>query len=223
MSEPVVEFSRPEAQRPGTHLVLMLHGFNSNEQDLMGLVPSLPEEGFTVAALRAPFEAAPARPGYGGAYRWFELDRTLSFDVAALVEAAQGVIGWIRENTGQYRAVSLLGFSQGMAVATAVVRHELELVRSVVGLSGFVAPIPAQDPQAGFFHDAALAARSPRLPFFYGRDQEDPVIPAEMVAYALEWLREETEVTKVLYAGMGHGVSNQEIGHVAEFLRHVDR
>ena len=39
--DPVVEYSRPEAERAGTHLVLMLHGYGSNERDLMSMVPSL--------------------------------------------------------------------------------------------------------------------------------------------------------------------------------------
>ena len=71
--------------------------------------------------------------------------------------------------------------------------------------------------------DAALAQVRPRLPVFYGRDQQDPVIPEPMVAETLGWLREHAEVTKVLYAGMGHSVCPQEIGHVGEFLRHVAR
>ena len=212
----VVEYSRPEEQRPGTHLVVMLHGYGSHEGDLMGLLPALPEEGFTYASLRAPG----AMPG-GVGFEWFGLTglpNEVSYSEEEVRSATEAVIAWIEAEAGEYSDVALLGFSQGMAVAASVARRRPELARALVGLSGFVtAPIP------GWADDAALAARQPRLPVFYGRDQADPVVPEQAVAHTLDWLRENTEVTKVLYAGMGHGVSNQEIKHVGEFLRHVLR
>lgn len=216
--EPLVDYSRPPEERPGTHLVLMLHGYGSHEKDLMSLVPALPEDGFTYASMRAPGPMPGGAPGYS----WYDLSGTFGVDIVPAVEgaisAARDVADWIEQNGAEYADVTLLGFSQGMSIATAVVRHEPSLVRALVGLSGFV--IDSEDP---FFDDAALAARSPKLPFFYGRDQEDPVIPSEMVAYTLDWARDHSDVTKVLYAGMGHGVSNQEIKHVSEFLTYVLR
>ena len=46
--QPVVAWSKPEQERAGTPLLVLFHGYGSHEQDLMGLVPGLPEE-FTVA------------------------------------------------------------------------------------------------------------------------------------------------------------------------------
>mgnify|MGYP002653111122 FL=1 len=139
-------------------------------------------------------------------------------DEQGLREAAEGLVAWIEEHREPYAGVILLGFSQGMAVASSAVRHRPGIARALVGLSGFVPSLPED-----FAHDAALAQVRPRLPVFYGRDQQDPVIPEPMVAETLGWLREHAEVTKVLYAGMGHSVCPQEIGHVGEFLRHVAR
>jgi len=50
----VVEYTRPENERVGTHLVLMLHGYGSQEHDLLSLAAHLPQEGFTYASMRAP-------------------------------------------------------------------------------------------------------------------------------------------------------------------------
>ncbi|WP_030016007.1 alpha/beta hydrolase [Curtobacterium sp. S6] len=216
--EPLVDYSRPPQERPGTHLVLMLHGYGSQEKDLMGLVPALPEDGFTYASMRAP----DPMPGGGPGYSWYDLSGAPGGDIVPAVEGAKtatrAVTAWIEENGAEYADVTLLGFSQGMSIATSVARHKPDLVSALVGLSGFA--IDSTDP---FLDDAALAARSPRLPFFYGRDQEDPVITGDMVAYTLDWARDHTDVTKVLYAGMGHGVSNQEMKHVSEFLTYVLR
>ena len=214
MSELIVEYSRPDSDRAGTHLVVLLHGYGSNEQDLMGLVPALPQEDFTYASLRAPEQV----PG-GMGFQWFGLSGgpgEFGMDPGEAQAAAEQVIHWIETQREGYAGVSLLGFSQGMSVATSVVRSRPELASAVVGLSGFVV-----DQQSEFFDDAALLARVPKLPFFYGRDQEDPVIGAERAAFSLDWLREHTDLTKVVYAGIGHSVCNQEIGHVGEFLRHV--
>lgn len=213
---PVVEYSRPASERPGTHLVLMLHGYGSHEKDLLGLVPALPEDGFTYAAMRAPGSVPDGMPGYS----WFGLQGTFGENITAdpeeAVAVAADVISWIDQVASDYADVTLLGFSQGMAVASSVIRNRPEIARAVVGLSGFVV-----DSDQEFYDDAALASRTPRIPFFYGRDQEDPVIPADMVAFNLDWLRDHTAVTKVLYAGMGHSISNQEAKHVSEFLQHV--
>ena len=50
----VVEYTRPANERAGTHLVLMLHGYGSQEHDLLSLAAHLPQEGFTYASMRAP-------------------------------------------------------------------------------------------------------------------------------------------------------------------------
>ena len=50
----IVEYSRPEDERAGTHLVLLLHGYGSHEKDLLSLAEHLPQEGITYAGMRAP-------------------------------------------------------------------------------------------------------------------------------------------------------------------------
>ena len=138
----VVEYTRPENERAGTHLVLMLHGYGSQEHDLLSLAAHLPQEGFTYASM-------------------------------------------VRHAPGEFAAV--------------------------VGLSGY-----AVDSDSPYFKDEEL--KKTELPVFFGRDQEDPVIPQEMVNYTYDWIRKYTDGIKVLYAGAGHGVSAMEIRHVGEFL-----
>ena len=111
--------------------------------------------------------------------------------------------------------IDLLGFSMGMAVASTLMRHRPEEFAAVVGLSGFVVPAEGN----GFFHDEELAEL--KVPFFWGRDQEDPIIPQEHVDYTHRWANSTVKLTKVLYAGAGHGVVPQEVGHINEFLTQV--
>lgn len=119
----------------------------------------------------------------------------------------------------QHTSVTLLGFSMGMAMATSLLRARPQEFAAVVGLSGFaVDPGQAEDMQ-DWFDDDALAAQ--KVPFFWGRDQEDPVIPEAHIDYTHRWANARVELTKVLYAGAGHGVVPQEITHVGEFLTYM--
>ena len=206
---PHVIWNNDEADRAGTPLVVMFHGYGSHEGDLMALSASLPD-GFTVASVRAPQRA-------GAGFQWFALSSDLGFTTDAVVAAAEPVVQWLRDESLQHTHVILLGFSQGMAIATTVARHAPDLVDAVVGLSGFVVPVADDDAPADFFHDAAL--RGEPLRMFWGRDPEDPVIPPALVDLTAEWAQQHADATKVQYRGIGHGVSPQELSHVSEYLR----
>ena len=85
-------------------------------------------------------------------------------------------------------------------------------IAAVVGLSGFVVPADG-DP---FFNDEAVKSLKPAV--FWGRDQEDQVITPDKIEYSHAWLNEHVDLTKVLYANIGHGINAQELAHVKEFL-----
>ncbi|MEU5467052.1 alpha/beta hydrolase [Kocuria salsicia] len=206
---PHVIWNNEAEERAGTPLVVMFHGYGSHEGDLMALSASLPG-GLSIASVRAPQRA-------GAGFQWFPLSSELGFTTDAVVAAAEPVVPWLRDEALQHTHVILLGFSQGMAIATTVARHAPDLVDAVVGLSGFVVPVADDDAQADFFYDAAL--REDPLRMFWGRDPEDPVIPPALVDLTAEWAQQHAEATKVQYRGIGHGVSPQELSHVSEYLR----
>ena len=204
---PTVLWSKPEAERAGTPLLVLFHGYLANEEDLMGLADYLPSE-FTIASVRAPQALGPG-------YTWFPLMNDADFSVERVVDAVDDVAGWLDSVKDVHSSVSLLGFSMGMAVASTLLRHRPADFAAVVGLSGFVVPAEGNP----FFHDDELAAGG--VPFFWGRDQADPVIDAPRIEFTHAWLNEHTALTKILYSNMGHGINMQELGHVKEFLTHL--
>lgn len=211
---PVVVWSREPEEREGTPLVVMLHGFGSHERDLFSFAHLLPER-FTYASVRAPM---PEGPGF----TWFPLDpMRLAYRSADARGAVDDLWAWIDSVRGQHSSVTLLGFSMGMAMATSLLRSRPDAFAAVIGLSGFAVD-PQDDPEtSAYFDDEALASQ--QVPFFWGRDQEDPVIPAEYVDYTHAWANRTVKLTKVLYAGAGHGVVPQEIKHMGEFLEFTVR
>jgi phospholipase/carboxylesterase len=203
--EPVVLWSRPESERAGRPLLVLLHGYGANEQDLMSLADMLPQE-FVVASLRAPL---PTGPGF----TWFPLTASIEYSLDAVKEAAAYAEHWIDSVRGDHPSVTLLGFSMGMALATTLLRRRPGAYAAVVGLSGFAVDA-AGDPT---FHDAELDGT---VPMFWGRDQQDPVITPDKIEFTMGWVRRHVKLTKVLYTGMWHGINQQEVGHVGEFLTH---
>ncbi|MGN5733968.1 alpha/beta hydrolase [Arthrobacter psychrochitiniphilus] len=203
---PTVLWSRPENERARTPLLVIFHGYGADEADLFSLAAQLPPD-FTIASVRAPLVAGPG-------YAWFPLRNDLSYSVSAVTESAAAVELWLDAVGEQHTSVSLLGFSQGMCMATSLLRHRPADYAAVVGLSGFV--VDAEDDP--FFDDAAVAARKPEI--FWGRDQADPVIPENVIEATNTWMHGHAKLTKVLYSGMYHGINAQEIAHVGEFLQY---
>ncbi len=205
VATPTVIWSRPEEERSGTPLLVMLHGYGADEQDLFGVVSSLPGD-FTVASVRAPTQAGPG-------FAWFPLSSDISFSLQSVKDATTSMERWIDSVRDQHSSVTLFGFSQGMCVATSLLRHRPTGYAAVVGLSGFAVKADGDN----YFADEQLAEL--KVPLFWGRDQEDPVIPAEAVEFTNSWLRGHTKLTKVLYSNIGHGINAQELAHVTEFLK----
>lgn len=180
-----------------------MHGYGTDESRMVRLFDYLPSD-FTCAALRAPMPI-------GDHYGWFLLDYFLANDFADVISVTGKVHGWIESVRQQHTSVSLLGYSQGMAMATTLLRLHPTDYTSVVGLSGFVL-------------DNELLATTdsfdPKPPFFWGRDKADLVINAEATAYTADWLEEHTLLTARTYPGMGHAMSKAEMADVSAFLRH---
>lgn len=198
-----VLWSRPENERAGTPLLLMLHGYGSDERRMGELFTKLPK-GFTCAAPRAPKEIA-------GDYGWFLLDYFLNNDFAEVVASASGVLAWLDTVVARYHfsSVSVLGYSQGMAMATTLMRLRPKSFTAGVGLSGFV------------LHNELLATMEPlepQIPFFWARDPADLVINQDATSFTADWLASNTELSSATYTGMGHNTRPDELADVSSFL-----
>ena len=193
----------PREERAGKPLLIMMHGLGSHEGDLFGLNRFLPT-GIVVASLRAPLD-------YGGGFAWFQAgSQSPTADTTLLDASVRGVLEWIDGLDWVPRGIGLMGFSQGGCMALQLIRHAPTRFDYVLQLSGFIAP-------AGNVGDAALAARGPRLPVFWGHGDEDEVIPSSAVTRTGEWLTEHTAVQAHRYP-MAHTVSQDELADIVKFV-----
>lgn len=194
-----VMWSAPERERGGRPLLILLHGLGSHEGDLFGLGPYLPL-GPVLASVRAPI------PHQGG-FAWYPAGERSGEHADA---SAVALLDWI--DTLSYTSVGVLGFSQGGAIATQLLRHRPRFFRYAVNLAGFVMP----DDNPG---DEELARVAP--PVFWGRGTIDDVIPGSLVEYTQAWLPLHTTMTERIYEGLGHGVNGAQLQDVQEFIRVV--
>ncbi|SEE15112.1 alpha/beta hydrolase [Ruania alba] len=203
-SDPTADLPTALADRP---LLVLMHGYGAHEHDLTPLVPAIAGNA-VVASLRAPL---PAGPGYA----WFpieDVENAGSPDPAIAAATTAGVMRWLERTQALARTngpVGLLGFSQGGAMVTHLMRHHPELFACGVALSGFTVPGLVGG-------DEALAQIRP--PMFFGRGSADPLIPAQVSDRTTAFLASHTQLTTRVYPGLGHGIAQDEVDEVASFL-----
>lgn len=150
-------------------LLVMLHGYGSHEEDLVGLAPYL-DGRYRIVSVRAPL------PLPQGGFAWFPVEFTpvgLVVDYREALEAACGVSALVRRLSAEYGAgpqsTYLLGFSQGAGVALAAALQEPGLAAGVASLSSLVVRdmVPA---------DEAARAAVAGLPVLMTHGVHDPLI-----------------------------------------------
>lgn len=208
------KYSRGNATAYPAHpLLLLLHGWGSNEEDLLDLLRVVAPYNDAIA-LRAPLKLAE------GAYSWFHdavpQREDLDYD---MYSAAAAIDEWVCENVPANRDIVPFGFSQGAALAVHVLRLNPARYRAAVSLSGFIAPnVPAFASEI-VLKDDDLAERN--TPVFFGYGLEDDVIPPYEFSAAAAWLEEHTWLEERRYRGLDHSVDMNEIGDIRRwFITH---
>lgn len=130
---------KPKVAVDKAPLLIMLHGYGSNEEDLFSFAEELPDELFIIS-LRAPYPMPP----YGYAWyaiHWENTGGKFSDDVQA-VASREKIADFIDEALEVYPVdpdnITLLGFSQGCILSFAVALSYPEKVKNIIGLSGYV-------------------------------------------------------------------------------------
>jgi phospholipase/carboxylesterase len=195
---PHLDGPRIEPAGAATALVVLLHGYGANGDDLIGLADGwrrwLPGAAFV--APNAPEEI----PGMPGALQWFPLTlRDPSERWRGVVAARPRLDLFLDATLARYRLSAhrlvLVGFSQGTMLALHVGLRRRAAPAAIVGYSGLL---------AGPEHLAEISARPPVL-LIHGA--EDDLIPVEMLHTAREPLAAAgVAVEWHVREGLGHGI-----------------
>jgi phospholipase/carboxylesterase len=183
-----------------TGLVVLLHGYGANGEDLIGLAeawqPLLPQIAFVAPNAPEPL------PGAGfSARQWFELTFRDLHELWRGVNAAGPILEkFLDSELGRYglppNRLALVGFSQGTMMALHVGLRRAAAPAAIIGYSGVI---------AGPEHlEAQLKARPP-VQLIHG--ELDDVIPIEALHITREALaRVQIPVEWHIRPGLGHGI-----------------
>ncbi|MEI6846964.1 MAG: phospholipase [Chlorobiaceae bacterium] len=192
-------------------LVIMLHGYGSNEKDLIQLAPAL------APAFRYISPRAPQAMDYDGMFGWFPIEFTqngITVDYSCVQNSLQQLIGFVREIIQQYQPagnrVFLMGFSQGSIMSYLAAFHAPELLHGVIALSG---QLPDQKLSS---ETAELSLR--QLPFLVMHGIYDDVLPIAKGRAAYEWLKQYVRDITYQEYPIAHQISESGIGLIRSWL-----
>ncbi len=120
-------------------VIIMLHGYGSDENDLFSFAPELDEE-YMVLSVKAPYALHP----YGNAWYAinFDAEQGKFSDIEQAKKSRDIIIKFIEEVQEHFQLkperVHLLGFSQGTILSFAVALSRPDLIHRVIGLSGYI-------------------------------------------------------------------------------------
>ncbi|WP_291135205.1 alpha/beta hydrolase [Flavobacterium sp. UBA7663] len=202
----------PKVKHDKNPLLLLLHGYGSNEEDLFSFAPELPDDSYVIS-VRAPYDLQP----YGHAWYaiHFDADENKFSDNVQAKQSVEIIASFIDEIVKQYpidaKNVTLIGFSQGAILSYATALTYPEKISKVVALSGYF----NQEILPEVIDTKAIS----HLKFFVSHGSVDQVIPvdwARKAKPALENLGLEVEYQEY---PIGHGVSPKNFFDLKNWLQ----
>jgi phospholipase/carboxylesterase len=192
-------------------LLLLLHGYGSNEADLFSFATELPEEYYIISA-RAPYDLQ------YGSYAWyainFDADQNKFSDNDQARISRDAVAYFIDELVTNYpidiNDVNLVGFSQGSILSYAVALSYPEKINKIVAMSGYL--------NLEIVADDYLKNNLNTLKIFASHGTVDQVIP-------IDWARKTPGILEKLGVAttykeypVGHGVAPQNFHDFKNWL-----
>ncbi len=202
----------PKTIKDKNPMLLLLHGYGSNEEDLFSFANELPDE-YYVISVRAPYDMT------FGSYAWyainFDADENKFSDHEQARESRDLIANFIDELVANYpidaNNFTLIGFSQGCILSYAVALSYPEKVQRVVAMSGYLnLDIATENYTNNDFSN---------LKIFASHGSVDQVIPVDWARKAKPILDRLGIATIYKEYPIGHGVSPQNFYDFKNWLQ----
>ncbi len=203
----------PKIKLDKNPLLLLLHGYGSNEEDLFSFASELPDTYYVISA-RAPYDLM------YGSYAWyainFDADENKFSDLEQAKTSRDVVAGFIDELLAQYpineQDVTLIGFSQGSILSYAIALSYPQKVQHVVAMSGYLnLDMAISDYAQNDFKN---------LKVFASHGTVDQVIPVDWARKAKPILGQLGIETVYKEYPIGHGVAPENFYDFKNWLQH---
>lgn len=202
---------RPSSLEGNAPLLIMFHGYGSDENDLFSFATELPEE-LLIISVRAPYSMQP----FGNAWYAinFDAEKGKWNDNEQAKSSVELISIFIDEATKAYNVdtnnVTLLGFSQGSILSYAVALTYPEKVKNIVALSGYINQdiLPENLDNKNYSH----------LDFYCSHGSVDQVIPPDWARQTQPFLNGLNIKNTYSEFPVGHGVAPHNFYEFKEWL-----
>jgi len=206
----------PKVKAEKNPVLLLLHGYGSNEHDLFSFANELPDEYFVIAA-QAPYTLQ------YGSYAWyainFDTDENKFSDEKQARKSRDLIVEFINQLLEKYpidaEQVTLLGFSQGAILSYSIALSYPEKVQRVVALSGYLnEALCTENYKTNNFE---------KLRIFISHGIVDQVIPVGWAQKAPQLLHSLNIPNVYKEYNVGHGVAPQNFVDLKNWLLETGR
>ncbi len=207
---------RPSLIKEGlVPVIIMLHGYGSDENDLFSFASELPSE-YAIISLKAPIPIQPFGNGWYSIH--FDSNEEKFSDDEQAITSRELVSNCIDEIVSAYNAdpkrVTLLGFSQGTILSFAVALSYPEKVTNIIGLSGYI--------NEGILKDGYANNDFSKLNVYSSHGSVDMVIPVDWARKTQPFLQQLGIPCVYSEFPMGHGVAPQNFYELKEWLANTN-
>lgn len=203
--------TRPSSLKENAPLLILLHGYGSDENDLFSFAAELPDELFIIS-VKAPYPMQP----HGNAWYAinFDAEKGKWSDNEQAKASRNLIVKFIDEATNKYPVnktnVSLLGFSQGAILSYAVALTYPEKIKNIIALSGYI--------NKDIIPNNLEAKDYSNLNFYCSHGSVDQVIPIDWARQTSPFLKGLSINHKYSEFPVGHGVAPQNFYELKDWL-----
>jgi len=187
--------------------LILLHGRGTDENDLLGLIPSF-DPRLLVVSIRAPH-----RFPFGG-YTWFDLDEQNGVNTDQLMEGCELLIRCVDDIQQKFpvdsKRIYLFGFSMGAIMSLTVSLCNPRRFKGIIAHSGL---LPKGDTLQYRWNDLD------GISFFLAHGTHDPIVPVEMSRLAYRRLLQANAHVVYHEYPIQHTISEYSLNDSARWLQ----
>ena len=201
-------FIERKSKKINSPLIILIHGYGSNERDLFSLIDYFPNEPYVVS-LRAPLKL------FNDSYAWYDIyidgnNKFYDHEAAAHVrDELYQFIDYLSKNRNiDAENITLIGFSQGAILSHAISFSYPEKIKNIIALSGFV--------------DEKIMKKTSLIPktnIYISHGTNDNLIDYETSKESLNFYIGNDIEFKIESFEQGHGINQQNLESMMKWLK----
>ena len=200
------DYLHKDANKSVAPLLILLHGYGSNEADLFSLAPYFPDD-FHIVSLRAPLSLS-----FG--YAWFPIHFDAAMERWTDEKEIHTAISYINDFIDTYPSSSaidsgkvyLMGFSQGAMLSLSLgLTHNS--TQGIAALSGYLD------------HRLEKPTASRSLPIYISHGSADEVVPYAWAKQSVEQLKDFGYQPEFHTYTQGHGINQENLDTLIQWIK----